>query len=435
MVATRSYDRGNTLTTKESKGSPDSDVTPGKRKRLNVPTTSRTLKPRRQCPKLEGTSRSSENETSSTLAAVVIPVAVHKDASSQGDNVEEYKLGDDGTVEPRELRPEEGQLRPSIDDQEVVAVDKNTTSPRPVSGMTPPGTEQSTPSTKPTPSDRGKTTKPDKRDPPVEVASLVDAPYQDTPTQSVNMPAHSRYRRSGSGEADSNTLPSYANPPSSGILDAQRAIRETESVSSEDEAPEVVTKAAGQQNARSAAAEATKAAEAQRAVAKQKRRDRDRLLKSQAQVPKKVEERDDLKDDRLGMSTDDDEIHHKSLPQLDISDQRKISSKDLLPALLPDDVLAAEPMVRMPTPSSQHDITKAMVNTKRRFFEQTSKPPKDIQRGNFKIRVLDDRKSVLPPKVSKNSQIIRESWLAGRLGSKGMVVMQRRKMGTGFVRR
>jgi len=101
-----------------------------------------------------------------------------------------------------------------------------------------------------------------------------------------------------------------------------------------------------------------------------------------------------------------------------------------LPALLPDDILAAEPPVRPPTPPP---IALAVISKKQRFTDTDPRPPKDIKKGSIKVRVLEDNKSVLPPRASKVSKNLKESWLAGERGRK-KAVSRRRKTGIGFLR-
>ncbi|KAL8902509.1 MAG: hypothetical protein Q9207_004648 [Kuettlingeria erythrocarpa] len=221
--------------------------------------------------------------------------------------------------------------------------------------------------------------------------------------------------------------------PSPERLDTRGTIQDSEADYSSDEAPEVVTQSTGLEKARSAAAEATKAVEAQRAAGKQKRREHDTLLKLQAKATKKEAEQTGIKDTRLEVPTDD---RAAAPPQAPASEFRW-SRADPLPALLPDELLATEPMPRLPTPSPEPlepALAKVPINKRQRFLEETSKPPKDVRKGNVKIRVLEDSRAILPPKVSKQSQSIRESWLAGRPGAKGKAMMERRKMRGGFVR-
>lgn len=111
----------------------------------------------------------------------------------------------------------------------------------------------------------------------------------------------------------------------------------------------------------------------------------------------------------------------------------RTSGKTPLPLLLPEEILAAQPVVRAPTPTLPN--SKVAVSQKRKFLDLESKPPKDIKRGGVTIRVLQDNRSILPPKSSQVSQTLRESWLSGRRGFKGEIAVPRRKLGGGFVRR
>ncbi|KAL8916699.1 MAG: hypothetical protein Q9208_008346 [Pyrenodesmia sp. 3 TL-2023] len=218
----------------------------------------------------------------------------------------------------------------------------------------------------------------------------------------------------------------------------QGTIQDSGADSSSDEAPEVVTKSTGLEKVRSAVAEATKAAEAQRAAGKKKRRDRDTLLKLQAKATKKEAEQTGTKDVGLDTPTDDEMDGRDSTPPRKPATDYKWAKTKQLPALLPDEILAAAPVPRLPTPSpepAEPALAKAPMNRRQRFLEERPKPPKDVRKGNVRIRVLEDRGAILPPKVSKQSQSIRESWLAGRPGAKGKAMIERRKMGGGFVRR
>ena len=109
------------------------------------------------------------------------------------------------------------------------------------------------------------------------------------------------------------------------------------------------------------------------------------------------------------------------------------SRKTPLPLLLPEEILAAQPVVR--APKLPFPKSKVAISQKRKFLELESKPPKDIKRGDVTIRVLQDNRSILPPKSSQLSKTLRESWLMGRKGFKGEIGVPRRKLGAGFVRR
>lgn len=103
--------------------------------------------------------------------------------------------------------------------------------------------------------------------------------------------------------------------------------------------------------------------------------------------------------------------------------KRKPSS---LPLLLPEEILAAEPVVHVP--KSPFASSKFATSQKRKFLDLEPKPPKDIKRGNVNVRVLQDNQSILPPKSSQASKALIESWLTGR-------GLQRRNPSGGFVRK
>ena len=111
----------------------------------------------------------------------------------------------------------------------------------------------------------------------------------------------------------------------------------------------------------------------------------------------------------------------------------KLLGNRALPLLLPDEILAAQPVI--PAPRRPFANSKVAISQKRKFFDLESKPPKDIKRGDVIIRVLQDKRSALPPKSSELSKSLRESWLNGRRGFKGEIMVPRRKLGGGFVRR
>lgn len=106
-----------------------------------------------------------------------------------------------------------------------------------------------------------------------------------------------------------------------------------------------------------------------------------------------------------------------------------------LPALLPADILAADPVVRPATPPLDQERGVVPKPKKHVFVETDPKPPKDIKRGPVKVRLLEGTRQNLPPKASKESRNIKESWLGGRRGRNGATVMERRKVGFGFARK
>ena len=121
--------------------------------------------------------------------------------------------------------------------------------------------------------------------------------------------------------------------------------------------------------------------------------------------------------------------------QQEASSRSRLTRKDPLPPLLPDEILAIEPVARPPTPPAEPEATLVSMTKKRRFLDADPKPPKDVKRGPVNVRVLEAERQVLPPKASKPSKALKEAWLVGRRGAGGSDVVQRRKLGGGFVRR
>lgn len=111
----------------------------------------------------------------------------------------------------------------------------------------------------------------------------------------------------------------------------------------------------------------------------------------------------------------------------------KIQHKAPLPAFLPDEILAAEPVTRLPTPPLS--AKKVPMNKRTKFPNVDSKPPKDLTVGKTKVRVLQDISTALPPKASVTGKALRESWLMGRRGLKGNLMVPRRKPSGDFVRK
>jgi U3 small nucleolar RNA-associated protein 16 len=170
---------------------------------------------------------------------------------------------------------------------------------------------------------------------------------------------------------------------------------------------------------------------------KEKRKERDQRLKSQA-VSKKSKElpnggksqtRGPEQDDMMSEST-------ATLQDLGFKDPRLLGS---LPALLPDEILNAEPVARLPTPVSENDKSKPRISQKRKFLDEEQKPPKDVRRGGTTIRVLDGSsgtKNALAPTVSKAGKHVRENWMSGNRSGMNTTGLRRTTGGSkGFVRK
>lgn len=112
--------------------------------------------------------------------------------------------------------------------------------------------------------------------------------------------------------------------------------------------------------------------------------------------------------------------------------QELYSNNAPLPALLPDDILAEEPLSNTSTLPMNPSIPKSSLKTKLKLLDKNSKPPKVIRHGLVQFQVLEVTQGHLPPKASKNSKHIRESWL---LGQRGKSIVPRKRLGGGFVRK
>lgn len=91
-------------------------------------------------------------------------------------------------------------------------------------------------------------------------------------------------------------------------------------------------------------------------------------------------------------------------------------TRPALPALLPDEILNAEPVARPPTPPAEDPAGPKKLN-KLKFLDKTDKALKDVKVGDVAIRVLDapskKKKShpTLPPKASKAARNAKENLL------------------------
>ncbi|KAL8936366.1 MAG: hypothetical protein Q9216_004972 [Gyalolechia sp. 2 TL-2023] len=445
MVATRSQDRDSHAQPAEESQSLPGRETPipssSKRKAPKAISGIRTpISGTTKRRKLDNAPSSSDNNTPKTFAAVVIPDTSPGTACDREQNVGEGNanrlIHEEGTdVSPSGI--EEGPLRGSRTSNSGAYI--NSTERREGSRLH--GfkehdelvtKKQRAPTLKTMESSSARSSvKSRKRGARMESRSIVD-PSPRASSRLEGFPTKSQHKRFEGEEAI--PVPSVPLDLPAETSPLRDAVEGSEVELSDDEAPDVVAQSTGLERARSAAAETAKAVEAQRAVEKQKRKERNKLLERQAKATKKEVKETKSKDISPSITAEVENTNHGS-PSLKRPAGVRLSSQAVLPDFLPDEILAAEPMVRFPTPSPEPRLVKAPINKKQRFLEEKSRPPKDVRRGNVRIRVLEERQATLAPKVSKSSQMIRESWLAGRLGAKGRVVMERRKMGGGFVRK
>ena len=168
---------------------------------------------------------------------------------------------------------------------------------------------------------------------------------------------------------------------------------------------------------------------------KEKRQKRDAHLKEQAATAKKHRKPHVIESSSPGeaaqLANDNQDTHiDANVTRTQPKAKNGFKRNGPLPDLLPDEILATEPPVRLPTPPP---IVISTFSKKQRFIDTDPKPPKDIKKGAIKVRVLENSGTVLPPRASKASKNLKESWLAGERGRKS-VIPQRRKTGGGFLR-
>ncbi|KAF3393835.1 CTD kinase subunit gamma [Penicillium rolfsii] len=181
---------------------------------------------------------------------------------------------------------------------------------------------------------------------------------------------------------------------------------EDEENDSDDEAPETIDNSAQLMKIKEQARKQEKAKQQEEQLKREKRRKLDETRKLQAKSkPKEI-------------TAPSEDIHSESTTTVQ-GDNTEDARRRALPALLPDDILNAEPVARPPTPPLEDKFGFAIPkkSNKLRFLEKTEKPPKDVQVGDVTIRVLDapstrqSSKAALPPKASKHGRGLKEGWL------------------------
>ncbi|KAJ5243343.1 uncharacterized protein N7469_001670 [Penicillium citrinum] len=205
---------------------------------------------------------------------------------------------------------------------------------------------------------------------------------------------------------------------------------EDDSDSDSDDAPETIDNSAQLLKMKEQAKRQEKLKQVEEQAKREKRRklDERRKLQAKSTKPKELSPSDDL----MSEST-------ATLQGSSTQDTRRAA----LPALLPDDILNAEPAVRPPTPSTEDSVAGPKKSSKLRFLDKHEKAPKDVQVGDVTIRVLDapssknsNSKPALAPRASKSGRNVRENWM-NRERNSGKVNGLRRTAGgpSGFVRR
>ncbi|CAG8189824.1 unnamed protein product [Penicillium olsonii] len=203
------------------------------------------------------------------------------------------------------------------------------------------------------------------------------------------------------------------------------APQEDEDSDSDDDAPEAIDNSAQLSKMKEQAKKQEAARQLEEKAKREKRRKLDERRKQQAKA-KEVPV-----DDMMSEST-------TTLQGETTQDARRAA----LPALLPDDILNAEPVIRPPTPPLEDLFAMPKKSNKLRFLDKTDKIPKDVNMGDVNIRVLDapsSRKSskpAPPPRVSKVGRNVKSSLLQKTRNTARSNGLQKKASGPGgFVRR
>ncbi|KAJ5112652.1 hypothetical protein N7532_000697 [Penicillium argentinense] len=199
---------------------------------------------------------------------------------------------------------------------------------------------------------------------------------------------------------------------------------------SDDDAPETIDNSAQLLKIKEQAKRQEKLKQQEEQAKREKRRKLDERRKVQAKSSKIKE-----------IAAPSEDLHSESTTTLQGSTTQD-ARRRTLPALLPDDILNAEPMDRAPTPPAEDSSAAPKKSNKLRFLDRTEKAPKDMQVGDVTIRVLDapstksQSKPALAPKASKAGRNVKDNWLK-RERSTAKVNGLRRTTGgsSGFVRR
>ena len=176
---------------------------------------------------------------------------------------------------------------------------------------------------------------------------------------------------------------------------------------SDDDVPEEATAAPGHDRVGAAYRQAAESKAREEEARKAKRREHQQRMESQTKRPTQSHGKDNGK---------------------------KARSKKPLPALLPDEILNAEPSAPL-VPLPQSNATAPLKANKKLLLDKIEKPPKDLVRGKTRIRVSSDERAFLPPKSSGKAKELREKWLMGQRGSRPAMWVSRQTPSKSFVRR
>jgi hypothetical protein len=213
--------------------------------------------------------------------------------------------------------------------------------------------------------------------------------------------------------------------------------------SDDDAAPETISLSTAQAQTRAVQEQAEQIVKEISETAKRRRRRRDAQLKAQAagSTKRKFKEAKNGADKQAAVAeeaADEDE----SPAVAEMKPTKPSYSLDNIPALLPDELLATEAPVRLPTPPQSSKPSQIKDKKTPEAFAALKIPresaPKDLTYDNLKVRVLTQNNPLLPPPASGRSKDVREAWLKGRPSfekmtkrGKGAGKLQRREIRAG----
>lgn len=215
--------------------------------------------------------------------------------------------------------------------------------------------------------------------------------------------------------------------------------------SDDDAAPEEVLLSTAKAQSRAVEEKTEQVVKELSASAKRKRRRRDAQLKAQAEGSTKRKERKEKKEKEAIIALraveevddeDGEQVVEKSSKSATQKQKRRrkekmdaktesrtqepaVSLLDNIPDLLPEELLATEAPLRLPSPPPS---SKSGLSRDAKIFEpfaalnipRKSAPNKDLTYNDLSVRVLEKKNALLPPKVTSKSKNIRDTWLKGR---------------------
>ncbi|KAL9095599.1 MAG: hypothetical protein Q9165_002031 [Trypethelium subeluteriae] len=187
---------------------------------------------------------------------------------------------------------------------------------------------------------------------------------------------------------------------------------------SDDDAPEAIEHTLARDEAIAAKRGASRAIGDKKQADRRKRKTQAARLEEQAKISKRSSKRKRTaaggkgKEDRTKSLAQD----HDDAENEDIMSQNPVPKrvrKKALPDLLPDEILAATPPIRLPTPEPESKTTfpKQSPRTAEKVEQilvKTAEAPKDVRRGPVKVRVLEEKNALLPPRANMRSRNLLE---------------------------